>query len=367
MRQAGCPARSTPGGARPSGAGGQGLRPRHPQCFGWIPIEIDANASRVSHRRPWLNLPPRPSKRVSGCFTLIICLNVAFNASDQVISKAVEALSLYTGANMSTVSPPNHGKLKSVLQRLDRGWLIDTPTLAGLGVSRKLAHRYLASGWLEPVAHGLYRRPDPSGRPVEWQTVVRSLQHVMNYRSVVGGRTALELQGFEHYLHLGGPPEVHLYGDKHPSWLKRLGGESRYVLHGTRLFREGTAACTDVETRGGELRCSSPERAVLELLDAVPKAVSFHVVDTVFESFASASPRRLTDLLERCRSVKVKRLFFVFADRHGHAWRKHLSAESFNLGSGDRALVAGGRLHPQYRITVPADFMPRESKDVEGA
>lgn len=54
---------------------------------------------------------------------------------------------------------------------------------------------------------------------------------------------------------------------------------------------------------------SSPERAILEMLDELPKGKSFHKVDVVFESLA------LTTLLAQCRSVKTKRLFFVYAER----------------------------------------------------
>lgn len=75
------------------------------------------------------------------------------------------------------------------------------------------------------------------------------------------------------------------------------------------------------------------------------------------------SCRRLTALLSACRSVKVKRLFFVFAGRHGHAWFKHLDADSVDLGSGGHSLVKGGRLHPLYNITVSQDLM----SDKEGA
>ena len=56
--------------------------------------------------------------------------------------------------------------------------------------------------------------------------------------------------------------------------------------------------------------------------------------------------------------MKVKRLFFVFADRHQHAWRKHLDSSGIDFGSGPRALVKGGRIHPTYRIYVPEDLLP---------
>ena len=69
-------------------------------------------------------------------------------------------------------------------------------------------------------------------------------------------------------------------------------------------------------------------------------------------------PGRLTALLSACRSVKVRRLFFVFADRHGHGWRKHLDASEIDFGSGPRALVDGGKFHPAYRISVPEELVP---------
>ena len=80
----------------------------------------------------------------------------------------------------------------------------------------------------------------------------------------------------------------------------------------------------------------------------------------------SLRPRRLTALLVACRSVKVRRLFFVFADRHRHAWRKHLDTSGIDFGSGPRALVEGGRFHPTYRIYVPEAFLPGTPQAADG-
>jgi hypothetical protein len=68
---------------------------------------------------------------------------------------------------------------------------------------------------------------------------------------------------------------------------------------------------------------------------------------------ATLSPRRLQKLLEDCHSVKVKRLFFYFADRHRHAWLKRLDKKTINFGKGKRMLVKGGTLDRTYQITVP--------------
>jgi hypothetical protein len=101
---------------------------------------------------------------------------------------------------------------------------------------------------------------------------------------------------------------------------------------------------------------SAPERAILELLDELPSRESFHQADMLMEGLTNLSPRRLQMLLTDCRSVKVKRLFFYFADRHKHAWLKHLDAKSIDFGTGKRMLVKGGKLDPVRQITVPEEM-----------
>ena len=79
-------------------------------------------------------------------------------------------------------------------------------------------------------------------------------------------------------------------------------------------------------------------------------------MDKLFEGLANLSPRKVENLLARCRNVKVKRLFFYFADRHKHAWLKRIDRTMINLGKGKRLLVRGGKLDTTYLITVPEDL-----------
>ena len=102
---------------------------------------------------------------------------------------------------------------------------------------------------------------------------------------------------------------------------------------------------------------SSPERALLELLDELPEHESFDQVDKLVEGLANLSPQRLQKLLAACRSVKVKRLFLFFADRCHHAWAKRIRKENIDLGKGKRMLVKGGKLDPTYQITVPEELV----------
>jgi hypothetical protein len=74
------------------------------------------------------------------------------------------------------------------------------------------------------------------------------------------------------------------------------------------------------------------------------------------EGLRNLSPRRLQALLSDCKSVKVKRLFFWFAERHNHAWLQKIDQSAIDLGKGKRMLVRGGKLDPKYNITVPENL-----------
>lgn len=266
--------------------------------------------------------------------------------------------------------------------------MVDAAWLERHGYSASLRSRYVSAGWLELVMRGVYRRPpgklgaESEDEKLRWQPVVISLQTLLQYPVAVGGRTALEVQGFAHYLASGGPREVHLYGDAPPpAWLFKLPLESRFVFHnGKRLFpghpvghgpgglewspttREHSASGEESLFRkpwghwNWPLTLSTPERAILELLDEVPRHETFHQADVPMEGLRTLSPRRLQSLLSGCRSIKVKRLFLWFAERHNHPWLKRLERGSIDLGHGKRMLVRGGKLDPKYLITVPEDL-----------
>ena len=282
-------------------------------------------------------------------------------------------------------------KLNILQILLPEGLLADAAWFVRRGYPSSLRNRYLASGWLQQVTRGVFRRPlykpgrEDEQVPLRWQHVVISLQMILERPIVVGGRTALELRGFSHYTSRSGPREIHLYGDEPaPGWLKKLPLETPFVCHNARkLFRaepiadafktlnaiessdvpdfgtpiHGSLTWTDFSDRDWwPLVLSTPERAVLELLDELPAKETFHQADMLLEGLTNLSPKRLNRLLRECRSIKVKRLFLWFADRHRHAWRTQLDRDRIDLGSGKRLLVRGGRLDPTYQITVPEDL-----------
>jgi len=263
---------------------------------------------------------------------------------------------------MLSMAMRSDSKLNRLQQELPDGLLADAAWMEAHGYSSALRSQYVSAGWLESPARRVYRR---SRTPLTWQQAVISLQTVLEYPLTVGGRTALEQQGYAHYLSAA-VREVHLYGPKRPpTWLTDLPLDMDFRWHNSlRLFPGDADAPPEpspvMVSTGGlatyPIRYASKERAVLELLDELPEHESFQQVDALMEGMSDLSPRRLQTLLEACASVKVKRLFLFFADRHRNAWRARLDTSRVDLGSGKRVLVKGGKLDPRYNITVPADL-----------
>lgn len=223
------------------------------------------------------------------------------------------------------------GKLNQLERLLPEGLLVDSSWLTARSYSTSLRTKYVNSGWLEQPARRVYRRPRGQ---LSWQQVVISLQTLLGHRLVVGGRTALELQGYAHYLSQSSS-EIHLHGPaRPPTWLTMLPLKELFIYHnGVTLFgndldeiafpplvpdrarEQDDPSFQDAGLRSlawGQwdwpLTVSLPERAILELLDELPDHESFHQVDMQMEGLSHLAPRRLQKLLVRCRSVKVKRL-----------------------------------------------------------
>ena len=260
---------------------------------------------------------------------------------------------------------------------------MDAAWLKRQGYSSQLQNQYVKSGWLEQPARSVFRRPRGE---LSWQQVVISLQTILNYPLlVVGGRTSLELQGYAHYLRRSAP-DIHLYGPKAPpGWASKAAapGSLSAIITTADCFRAssppngqaeltGNVAAGEALTADGfkssdtvalpwgqwdwPLTLSTPERALFELLDELPYHESFEQVDALFASLDNLRPARVQRHLNECASVKVKRLFLFFADRHRHAWRKRLKTDLLDLGRGKRMLVKGGVLDHTYQITVPKEL-----------
>lgn len=282
---------------------------------------------------------------------------------------------VYEYANIDSMAMQKRNSLNQLGQLIPEGILVDAAWLTQAGYSTSLRSQYVRAGWLDQPARRVYCRPRGE---LTWEQVVISLQTMLRHDLAVGGLTALRLHGFAHYV-TQTPPVVHLYGPKPPpAWLEALHVNATFAFRNdARLFRKERVSTAphslDPESAPDPARpesivalpwgqwnwpimISSPERAILELLDELPDDESFHQVDRLMEGLSTLSPSRLQTLLDDCRNVKVTRLFFFFAERHNHAWLKRLDRSRINFGAGKRMLVRGGRYDARHLITVPRDL-----------
>lgn len=277
---------------------------------------------------------------------------------------------------------PNPSKLSRLQGTLAAGLLASAAWLGERGYYRQLVDHYVASGWLESPARGVYRRPGP---PLKWQHVVASLLLTEGLPLHIGGATALEHASFGHYARMRGAETIKLFGaTKLPAWARALpllekltvrsdaifralsvprvflDADGQPTASGQRLTEDNLAENGLRIVRWGEsdwpLVYSADERAILEMLQDVPERESVYQAHVMLQGMVNVRPARMSLLLRHCGSIKAKRLFLALAERHCHAWFAHLELSGVDLGKGKRALYAGGRLDPKYQITLPADL-----------
>jgi hypothetical protein len=249
----------------------------------------------------------------------------------------------------------SHGRSK-INQRLITAPVGAVLTLAWLkaqGISGKLANYYVKSGWLHQIGEGAFTlRPETP----DWLGAVFGLQQKVASLHP-GSRTALELASLAHFLPLGENYPIHLFGrstERLPAWFRRLPWASR-VKHIRTNFLPAELGLREHQTGSFAVQVSTPERAILEfLLHLSADEASYEHASLVFEGLGTLRASLVQQLLEKCSSVKVKRLFLHLAERHGHPWFKELDQAKVSIGSGKRVIVPGGRLDPKYLITVPA-------------
>jgi len=241
---------------------------------------------------------------------------------------------------------------KELYEIMPEGLITNHKWLMENNLSRHAIDNLVKSNQLESISKGVYVR---NVSKISCQSLVFSLQSVLKLDLVVGGLTALEMQGLSHYLSLSNNKIVHLFGnDLLPKWVINLDLNVKFVRHNTnslfaknseenRRFQPFTSE-RDWDNDNRKLILSSPERAYIEVLLDVPQKITFEHADQLMQGLTILSPRNLQKTLECCQNVKVKRLFFWFADRQNYVWLDKINRESITLGSGNRMIIKGGKL-----------------------
>ena len=242
-------------------------------------------------------------------------------------------------------------KLNYMLQQWPAGGLRTAASLRAQGISSALLHHYAQRSWLEQVERGVYRRP---GDVPGWQAALYVIQKEKKLPVHVGGLTALELQGYGHYV---GERPLFLYAPSRtrlPAWFEGAVGRELRFTHTDFLGDAPQESLHSLSVESVPVTASTPERAALEMLYHVPREVGFAEALELTGGLAVLRVNLMQALLESCSSVKVKRLFLYFAREAGHSWYPALEHSRIDLGAGKRELVKGGKLDKEFMLTVPA-------------
>ncbi len=224
----------------------------------------------------------------------------------------------------------NHSKLLNLYTRLSSGSPVTSTQLAEMGISADLAVHYARAGWLQRLVKGVYSRP---GEPLQLHPSLVVLQRQIAGLHV-GGKTALEWYGVRQYV--SQQAVLHLYGwatARLPEWfVKHFPSE----YHRKRLFNEKPAQMLGVgrfENRDNAPIVSTPERALLELLDEVGVRQPLQEAREIAEGTYNLRAEVLMDLLKRCRSVKTVRLCLTLGRELSLPWSGKLDAAVLPRGS----------------------------------
>lgn len=227
-------------------------------------------------------------------------------------------------------------KLKSLYTRLETGAPLTSEDLAALSISADLAVHYVRAGWLTRLARGVYCRPNDT---VALHPSLLLLQRKLDGLHV-GGKSALDWYGLRQYV--SQRPVLQLYGwvaGRLPEWFtERFPAE----YHRKRLFDERPEALLHVgpfEKRDGGAQVSSPERALLELLSEVGVRQSLQEARELVESSYNLRADVLSELLQRCTSVKTVRLCLQLGREGALPWVDKLDPDKLPTGS-DRPWVS---------------------------
>ena len=224
----------------------------------------------------------------------------------------------------------NTSKLNILYTRLPVGSPVTSAKLSQMGVSGDLAVHYARAGWLQRLGRGVYSRP---GEPLQLHPSLVLLERQISGLHV-GGKSALEWYGVRHYV--SQRTVLHLYGWKAarlPEWFVRH-FPSDY--HRKRLFNEKPGrmiGVTPFEKREHAPLVSTPERALLEMLDEVGVRQPLQEAREIVEGAYNLRADVLVGLLKRCTSVKTVRLCLTLARELSLPWAAKLEAAALPKGS----------------------------------
>jgi Protein of unknwon function (DUF2893). len=249
-------------------------------------------------------------------------------------------------------------KINLLLQRVPPKGIYLSSWMNKNGISYGLQRHYKESHWLAPVGTGAFVR---TGEIPSIYGAVWSLNEQAGKHFSIAAMSALEIHGFAHYLPMG-KQTLTLFspkGEPLPTWFTHYDWPMIVRSHFTD-FLDKDEGMTQMTLDGFPLQVSSPERAFMECLHLAPRYYNITDLYYVMETLSILRPLNVQTLLEKCKSVKVRRLFLYMAEKAEHNWFNALDLSKIPLGSGKRMIVKNGTYNHKYQITIPKDLANAE-------
>lgn len=261
---------------------------------------------------------------------------------------------------MHTMSMHKKEMLKTLLNLWPMHTALPVSYLKEKGYSKSLIQRYKASGWLHYLGRGVVGRPNDT---IEWSGLLWGLQQLYSFH--VGGKTALELQGKSHFVKFK-ENKVYVFSQNDftfPKWLKEINTQVNLINIQTNLFPDATGLKSH-DFGEYQLNISNAARAFCEYMYLTEKYHGFDEAYYLMENLQFLSGDIMQEALEKCKSVKVKRLVLCLAKIQNVNWYKDLDRSKIDIGSGVRQGVKEGIYDPEFSITYPKSWSKTEDESL---
>jgi hypothetical protein len=236
--------------------------------------------------------------------------------------------------------------LKYLLTTSPKEMILTSSWFEQNGISSKSVFDHKKYGWIDSIGRGAYVK---KGVKPNLTAAISAIQTQNDYKIHLGGLYSLdEYQGIRHYLRDNLKPQLFLLENKLlPSWFIQNFKDSYELINSSFLPED-----IGIEERtwsGSNVKISGTERALLEMLyvGSVTTTEAFQIMELV----TVLKPSLMNELLEQCKSIKVKRLFLFLASQTGYTWYNKIN-RSIDLGSGVREIDKGGSYNKEFNIVV---------------
>lgn len=238
-------------------------------------------------------------------------------------------------------------KLKQLLSLFDSQKLIFSEQLLNKGFSSDLLQWYRKSGWIESYERGIYKKTNTE---ITIEDLIFAMQNQLELNIFFAGKYCLsKYYKISHFVSFNDEIKTLFFYNsqkKLPSWFKKK-FEKEINFYQTDFIKTDKGFITF-----DNIKIPSKERAFLELLYLCPEKTSVTEAKEILELMPELRPAFLQELLEKCSSIKVKRLFLYLAEEVNHSWYKYLKTEKIDLGKGVREVELDGTYIKKYQIIV---------------